>query len=277
MQAVRLVKQRGWSMRKVAKYFGAHPSTIMRWCRRDKLNGLVRIPTRSSRPKHHPRQLSEMLVAQIVSVRRERGRSAEVVQAELSRRGVHVSLSSVKRTLDRWGLTKKRGPKKRYHPPMDRPKVQKPGDLVQVDTVHRLRDDGSRVYVFTLIDVCTRYAYARAYPRISAQLAVDFVRRAQRSATFSFRTIQSDHGSEFSTYFTERVHVPHRHSRVRRPNDNAHLERFNRTIQEECIDKLITDPVIINKALPEYLKYYNEERLHFGLKLQTPQEVLRSY
>lgn len=25
-----------------------------------------------------------------------------------------------------------------------------------------------------------------------------------------------------------------RHTRLGRPNDNAHIERFNRTIQEEC-------------------------------------------
>ena len=89
--------------------------------------------------------------------------------------------------------------------------------------------------------------------------------------------LQSDHGSEFSTSFSERARIKHRHSRVRRPNDNAHLERFNRTIQEECLDALPKDTRIINRNLPKYLRYYNEKRHHFGLNLQTPLKVITSY
>lgn len=60
-------------------------------------------------------------------------------------------------------------------------------------------------------------------------------------------------------------------------NDNAHLERFNRTIQGECLGALPKDTKIINRNLPKYLRYYNEKRHHFGLNLQTPLQVVRSY
>lgn len=86
--------------------------------------------------------------------------------------------------------------------------------------------------------------------------------------------VQSDNGAEFSGRFTERVNAMHRHTRVRRPNDNAHLERFNRTVQEECLDTVPKNVDDLNAALKKYLPYYNEKRLHFGLKLQTPSEVL---
>lgn len=64
-------------------------------------------------------------------------------------------------------------------------------------------------------------------------------------------------------------------TRVHRPNDKAHLERFNRTLQEECIDTRRPDVGIINAQLPEYLRWYNEKRHHFGLKLETPATIIR--
>ena len=186
-----------------------------------------------------------------------------------------MSLSSVKRTLDRLGLLKKRSPWKRYRVPIGRPNAEKQGDLVQVDTIHLPTSQG-RIYVFTILDVYSRWAYARAYKKTTARIAMNFVTLAQEAAPFAFRVIQSDNGSEFSGWFTSHINSIHRHSRVRRPNDNAHLERFNRTIQEECLDQVQKKVKDLNAVIPKYLKYYNEKRLHFGLKLQTPLQVLTS-
>lgn len=268
--------RRGWGVRKVARYVGVSPGTVSKWVRKARLVGYHPIPTLSSRPRHHPQQLSRELVLKICEKRRIIKRSAEVVHRELINEGVFVSLSSVKRTLDRMGLIKKRSPWKRYHPPMLRPNAEKQGDLVQVDTVHLLTPEGRRVYVFTLLDVFSRWAYARAYLRANTRTSLRFIQRAQRLASFHFKTLQSDHGSEFSGWFTDHVLSIHRHSRVRRPNDNAHLERFNRTIQEECLDSVPKTVDDLNAALQKYIPYYNEKRLHFGLKLQTPLQVLNS-
>lgn len=265
--------RRGWGVRKVARYVGVSPGTISKWTKKAGEIGYRPIPTLSSRPKHHPKQLSKELAWKIYHKRVLTKRSAEVVHQELINDGVLISLSSVKRTLDRMGLLKKRSPWKRYHPPMQRPDVEKQGDLVQVDTIHLMRPEG-RVYVFTLLDVYSRWAYARAYPHANTRTALRFVQRAQKLARFRFKTLQSDHGSEWSQWFTDHVFSMHRHSRVRRPNDNAHLERFNRTIQEECLDgvpKTLTD---LNVALKKYIPYYNGKRLHFGLRLRTPLQAL---
>lgn len=267
--------RRGWGVRQVARYVGVSPGTITKWVKKAKVYGHVPIPTLSSKPKHHPQQLSDELVWKIFHKRIAIKRSAEVVQKELINEGVAVSLSSVKRTLDRLGLLKKRSPWKRYRVPMDRPNAATQGDLVQVDTIHIPTSQG-RIYVFTILDVFSRWAYARAYTRATARTAMNFVALAQAEATFPFKVIQSDNGSEFSGWFTDHINSIHRHSRVRRPNDNAHLERFNRTIQEECLDTLPKTVKDLNAAIPKYLKYYNEKRLHFGLKLQTPLQALTS-
>ncbi len=275
MEAVRLVKYRGWNTRQVARYTGYSQSAIVKWCKKDPTGGWRPIPTKSSRPKSHPKQLREEVVRRIIKLRFEtKGRCGEVVHKMLLNDGIKVSLNSVKRTLDRHGLINKRSPWKRYHPPTERPDVLNPGDLVQVDTIHLMKNQKERIYVFTLIDVFSRWVFARAYERANCKTALHFLQMAQFYARFKFNNIQSDHGSEFSTNFTERLKINHRHSRVRKPNDNGHLERFNHTLQDECLRKLKVDVNVINKEMPEYLKYYNNERLHLGLNLETPVQIL---
>jgi transposase InsO family protein len=265
-------------VRCAARRYGVSPGTVTKWCQKAKQIGVHPIPTHSSRPRSHPATLSVEITNLIVSIRFEHNRSAEVVHKRLKdEHGIEISLSSVKRTLDRRGLLNKRSPWKRYHPPQPRPPAQSPGSLVQMDTIHLMQTKIERMYVFTCLDVYSRWAWARAYPKIGAGIGIRFFHYAQKQAPFVFQTIQSDHGPEFSTHFTERIPSLHRHSRVRKPNDNAHLERFNRTIQTELISSLRPDPIIINKALPDYLKWYNEERHHFGLNLETPLSTIRCF
>ena len=276
--AVNLVKYRGWSMRRVALRFGVQPSTISRWCKHPLASGWHEIPTKKSRPKRSPRALDKDVVEAIIKKRITNHRCGQVVHQELLRNGIKVSLSSVQRTLERCYLLKKRSPWKRPHDATPRPDVAFAGDLVQLDTIHIMAPDGSRIYVYTLIDLYSRWAYAEVVEKIGAEVSVQFVKRARQTASFDFVMVQTDHGPEFSRWFTHHLwqeKIAHRHSRVRQSNDNAHVERFNRTVQEECLDRVANTILNFKKVLPKYLKYYNNERLHMGINYQTPMEVLR--
>ena len=135
-----------------------------------------------------------------------------------------------------------------------------------------------KLYVYTLIDLYSRWAYAEVAPRINVASSIPFVDRARKKAPFTFEVIQTDHGPEFSTWFThamQRRKLIHRHSRVRQSNDNAHVERFNRTIQEECLDHTANTLLNFKNVIPQYLKHYNTKRLHMGIDYQTPLEVLQ--
>lgn len=275
-EAARLVFK-GWTARKVGRHFGFHHTAVMKWVAQARKIGDVAIPTRSSRPHGHSRQLSKEVVRTIINTRKAHNRYAVVVHEELKRKGVQVSLSSVKRTLDRNYLTKKRSIFKRYHPHQDRPKPFQPGDWVELDTIHLMTGEKTRIYVFVLIDVFSRWAYARCYPKMSGRIALNFVRKAQKEASFEFKMLQSDHGPEFGAWFVEQVKKNHRYTRIGKPNDNAHIERLNRTLQEECVDKIPRRVHAINCALAKYLKYYNYERLHTGINFLTPMQVVPSY
>jgi transposase InsO family protein len=273
-QAADMVR-RGFSPTIVGRKFGVGSSTICKWVKKAKMIGYHPIPTLSSRPKHHPRELSNELVWKIFQQRLKTKRCAEVVHRELENQGVKISLSSVKRTLDRTGLLKKRSLWKRFHPHVDRPEVLKAGDLVEIDTIHLMIEKKTRIYIFVLIDVFSRWVYAKCYVNMNSALMLQFVREAQAEASFQFQMLQSDHGPEFGKWFVSQIKKSHRYTRIGKPNDNSHIERFNRSIQEECLDRVERSEEALNRAIKEYLLYYNNERLHMGINFKTPVQLLK--
>jgi len=276
--AVSLVKCQHWPMRKVARRFGVNVGTISRWCKRDVSSGRHPIPTRSSRPNTSPSALDKNIVAAIVQKRIGRRRCGQHIYHELKREGVSVSLISVQRTLSRLGMLKKRSPWKRPHDDTQRPEATFAGALLEVDTVHIRLPDGTKLYVYTIIDLFSRWAYAEVVKNISAAQSVRFIAQAMHVASFKFKMIQTDNGPEFQKMFRFRLYklgLTHRHSRVRQSNDQAHIERFNRTVQEECFDRTAHSFSNFKIALKKYLPYYNTERIHMGINYQTPLEVLR--
>lgn len=267
----------GRSVSEVARYFGYSKGAVSKWVKKSPPGGVHCIPTKSSRPHHHPRELAEDVVDKIIECKKKYDRCSDVIHQHLLNDGIKVSLNSVKRKLDYAGLIKKRSPWKRIHRSVKRPEALKPGDLVMVDTIHLMISARRRIYVYTLIDVYSRWCYAWAVERIGAGKSLEFLKRAQGLADFKFECIQSDNGSEFSQHFSERIKILHRHSRVRKPNDNSYVERFNRTLQEECLDNLPVNVRIFNRTLPIYLRYYNAERLHMGINFKTPNYLINCF
>ena len=277
MEAVNLVYQ-GWNQRKVARHLGLGSGTVSKWLKKDRNWGLRPIETLSSKPKSHPKQLSLEKIEAIVVQRKKHNRCAEIVHRELQNQGIIVSLSSVKRTLKRQGLIRKRSHLKRWHFSEARPLAIVAGDLVQIDTIHFVIGK-ERFYVYTLIDIASRWTYAKVSMRINTWNSLKFVKEAQNVAGFKFKMMQSDNGQEFSTWFSEhlgKLGLSHRHSRVRKSNDNAHVERFNRTLQEECLNNVNQDFQSFRKAINKYLPYYNGERLHLGIDFKTPLECVQA-
>ena len=276
-QAVKMVRS-GQSVRAVARHFGYSHSAVVKWCQKvpaDFYQYKV-IPTESSRPHHHPKELDPETVQRILDLRATTRRGAEFIHVLLARDGVAVSLSSVKRTLKRHGLTKYSKWKK-WHQSVPRPLPELPGLLVEADTVHVGRKDGSELYIYTLIDVHSRWTYAAPAAKISAAGGAMFALAGHETAPFQFHTVQTDHGPEFSKWFTKKLtekQIEHRHTRVRKPNDNAHIERFNRTLQDECISRLPKKLSVWQTEIPDYVRYYNHARPHQGIDWLTPVEKL---
>jgi len=244
-----------------------------------------RIPTLVSRPHTSPRAVAPAIVARVLELRTLLKRCAEVVwHHAVHKDGIRVSLSSVRRILKRSGCFAG-ARKKRVRPDNPkRPLVTQPGELVQTDTIHYICPlTKRRRYVYTVIDLYTRMAYAEVQSRILPGLAAGAVQRASRQFGFGFTLVQADNGPEFGRYFAQVLQhgsTAVRHSRLGRPNDNAHIERFNRTVQDECLGRYLTHKTSnkqVQVRLTAYLDYYNNERVHLSLQCKTPSEMLQRF
>lgn len=129
---------------------------------------------------------------------RELKRCAPIIHAHLRLEDIQVSLSSVERTLRRHRLTRRKKQAKDYIP-IPRPVADFPGSLVEMDTIHFMYSNFSRSYIYALIDLYSRLGYAEYHPKISHQTSLKVILNAQRYFGFDFKTIQTDHRSEFSS------------------------------------------------------------------------------
>ena len=289
------------SVAQVARRFGKNRSTIYRWIKKWRMQQNVllenpgrpsrtlgkvfrwqsvkwNIPTLSSAPKTHPNALNADIVSAILRIRQHRYECAEIIHYKLAKEGINISLSSIKRVIKRNELWRK---KRRYRWNEKRPLPTAPGELIQTDTVHYVNPlNHSKMYIYTVIDLYTRMAYAKISPNLSEKGAAETIFEAQEFMSFPFKMVQSDNGAEFQNHFQGRLNskgIKTRHSRVRHPNDDAHIERFNRTLRKECIGQYNPNKNInfIDHKLNRFIRYYNYDRIHLGIGLKTPYEVLQ--
>ena len=298
MQEVILEKR---SIAQVARRFGKNRSTIYRWIKKWRIQQNVllenpgrpsralgkvfrwqsvkwNIPTLSSAPKTHPNALNADIISAILRVRQRKYECAEIIHCRLAKEGINISLSSIKRVIKRNELWRK---KRRYRWNEKRPLPTAPGELIQTDTVHYVNPlNHSKMYIYTVIDLYTRMAYAKISPNLSEKGAAETIFEAQKFMSFPFKMVQSDNGAEFQNHFQGSLNskgIKTRHSRVRHPNDDAHIERFNRTLRKECIGQYNPNKNInfIDHKLNRFIRYYNYDRIHLGIGLKTPYEVLQ--
>ena len=168
---------------------------------------------------------------------------------------------------------KERSPRKRlrrkgFH-------ASQPGDLVEMDTIS-IFADGIKRYIFTAIDITTRFAFAYAYKSYSSTNGRDFLNKFTAVAPFPINRIQTDNGAEFLKHFAQSCkdnNLMHYFNYPRHPQSNGHLERFNRTVQEQFahwhIDYL-DEPQDFNRCLMDYLIWYNTERPHRSIGKLPP-------
>lgn len=162
-------------------------------------------------------------------------------------------------------------------PSVRRKKLRRPYGyrVLETDTVVRFID-GVRRYVLTGIDTEARTAFAGAYTNHGSASAADFLSKARDVLPGCPADVQTDNGSEFALHFHAAVEELglHFNTHPRSPQENAHVERFNRTLEEEFLRfhrPLLRDDVhTFNERLMDWLVWYNGERPHAALGQVAP-------
>ena len=289
----------------VARRYGRSRSTVYRWLKRwGEQNPHIRlvnynrsnvpvgmifrtgcakwnIVSRNCRPNTSPKALDSVLISKIIQTKLEIKRSNYVVWLTLQNEGIEVSFSSIRRVIAKHHLQRVRLYGKKYWKKNNpkRPEPKQPGDLVEVDTVYLTNNFGGKdLFITNIIDVYSRATYSVVGYKYDQKTTAEAVLAAQDYLGIKFKMVQCDNGREFGSLFKQTMNkkdIVVRHTRVRRPNDNAHIERFNRTMRDELIGPYTGKNIQeIGKSIKEYLIYYNYARIHTTLGM-TPMQVLQ--
>lgn len=275
-----------------AKHFGISRKTLHKWLKRFEERNLLTLEEISRTPQHvRSWTVTEEEERRITILRRAYlklgKRKLKVLYQDLY--GETISTWKIERVIRRHQLypnkvdyaksLKRRQeakPKLRIHILKETvQEVQEFGFLWHTDSVI-LWWNGKRVCILTALEEYTRIAYARIYPNNTSSTTQEFLQRLLYVSENKIRIMHSDNGSEFQGNFEKickTLGILQVYSRVRTPKDNAMLERFNRTIQEEWLalcEQGLDDLKQANDLLTDWLIFYNTKRPHQALDYKTP-------
>ena len=287
----------GLSRRAAAKLFNVSPTTAKKWWDRwqaasaAERRSLACLRDRSSRPHRSPNELPEAAQERICEVRRHTGWGPRLIAGVVGR-----PHSTVHTTLRRHGISRPPRPVReqviRYEWPC-------PGDLLHMDTKRYARfrrpghaKTGNRFttgaemraglgyeIAHTIVDDHTRLAYSELHPDERAETVIAFTARALEffiSLGIRPKRVMTDnawcytHSRELRELLAERG-IRHLTTRPRRPQTNGKVERFQQTMAREWAYGLTyRSSADRSRALPHWLRYYNEQRPHSGIGDRPP-------
>ena len=284
--------RRGESAREIAAALEICESTVRKWLRRYRAEGVAGLRDRSCRPRRSPAATPHRLVAWIDRLRRQRWTSAEIaVRLQLGR-------STVARLLQRRGLARLAA----LAPPVRvrRYEWPHPGDLLHVDVKklgrivrvghritgdrrHRVRDVGWD-YVHVAVDDASRLVYVEVLGDEDAATATAFVWRALgwfRRHGIRVRRLMTDNAfayrSHVFTALCQRHGVRQLRTRPYTPRTNGKAERFIQSLLREwAYRRPYATSAIRTRALGAWLHYYNWHRCHSSLHDEPPVSRLRA-
>lgn len=207
-----------------------------------------------------------------------------------------VSRSGLDRCLRRHGVSNLKAllpPKpKATHQPF---KAYEPGYLhIDIKYLPQMPDESRRRYLFVAIDRATRWVFIQIRNRKTASDAKAFVKALHKSCPIRIRTVLTDNGKEFTDrLFGSRSRQPtgrhvfdqlcqslgidHRLTRVRRPQTNGMVERFNGRIQDVLQTHHFHSGEALEKTLKRYVHLYNHQLPQSALKSNTPIQAMKQW
>ena len=146
------------------------------------------------------------------------------------------------------------------------------------DFVHDQLATGPKLRILTVIDEYSRECLAlHAARKLTAHDLVEVMERlvAERGAPAHMR---SDNGSEFIARILQGWLAEHKvktlYIEPGSPWQNGHVESFNGSLRDECLDRELMLSVAEARVLIEdYRRHYNEERPHGGIGYRTPAQT----
>ena len=279
----------------VCETFGISRATLYRWMKRFDSKDLSSLREESRRPRKVRKPLwSREIMAAVKALREEyprwgkdklvvlvRGQGHEVSTSTVGRILRHLRQRGELREPKRRNISAKRRNRRPYGVRKPRDYVaERPGDLVQVDTLDVRPFPGVTLKQFTARDVISRWDVIEARRRATATTAKEFIETLERRMPFRVKALQVDGGSEFYSDFEEECQRRKIHLFVlppKSPKLNGCVERAQRTHTEEFYEvyEVPWNVTSLNPRLQKWEYVYNCIRPHQALNYKTPLQFLK--
>lgn len=268
---------RGCSLSELSREFRIAREVLSRWWQRYQRDGLPGLAPHSRRPRRS-RSTTPALIRRMLQLRRRRLGPARIAAL------TGVCAKTVHRVLVRHGQSRlpraPRRPSKRYE-------KSRPGELLHLDikllpSLRNARYD----YEFAAVDDYTREAVVALTTEQTSAAATTFLEQVVATMPYRIEAILTDNAMAFTMRYAQHhdrltrfqqacqsLGIVHHLLRPRHPQSNGKVERFFRTVDDECLALQRRWTFHHRRrALDRFVWFYNHERPHLSLNGQTPVE-----
>jgi transposase InsO family protein len=275
--------EQGVSLSALSRKTGISREVLSRWWVRYKEQGRAGLEPRSRRPRRSPGRLTAEIEQEILALRNRGWGPARIALA------LGIGHSSVHRVLLRCGRNRLRSVAPRV---FRRYEKTRPGELLHLDLKYLYRwPNSQREYAFAGVDDFSREAVAHIRPDRTSADAAAFLEQVVTTLPYRIEAVLTDNDliftmryafhSQRQTRFQQACRslgIEHWLARPHHPESNGKVERFFRTMDEECFAvHRPRSPEARMRHLEEFMWYYNYQRPHLSLHGLTPVERRRAY
>lgn len=202
-----------------------------------------------------------------------------VAYAMLDKDIVAASPSSIYRILKKEGLLNKWNVAKRSLKGRGFDQPDYPHKHWHTD-IKYLNFNGTLLFLISVLDGYSRYVLHHEVRHYMAGYDVQLtVQKAKEKYPSAKPGLITDNGAQYISKefkaFIKNIEVTHIKTSVAYPQSNGKIERFHRTISQECLRT--KSPITLEdfkEYIASYIKHYNSERLHSSLHYLTPEDFL---
>jgi transposase InsO family protein len=265
----------GIPLQVLSEQHGIARPVLSRWWARYQAGDLAGLRPRSRRPHRSPTRQPPAVIAAIDAAR-DFGWGVARIADEIG-----VGHGTVQRALERSGRNQWPRPTRR---PVRRYEKTRPGELLHLDLKYLPQLGNRPEFEYAAIDDFSREATAQIAGERSAVAATRFLELVLAELPYRVEAVMTDNDMMFTmryAYYSTRLTrfeqalksagIEHRLIRPRSPESNGKVERFIKTVDDECyrIVQPRTSRARVG-ALKLFLDYYNHARPHQSLGGESP-------
>ncbi len=280
---VELAGREDANVRALCRRYGISPTTGYTWLARHRAEGAAGLIDRARRPNASPRQTAPGIEARVVALRAQHptwgGRKLRRRLADLGVADAPAP-STITSILNRHGLI---APEAALtHRPIQRFEAAAPNERWQLDFTGHFALEQGRCHPLPVLDDHSRFALGLAAcpdeqgSTVQAHLTALFRRYGLPCSLLCdngppWGAVRSEHQLTSVGVWLIRLGIEVWHGRPRHPQTQGKLERLNRTLTADVLDRRrYPDLAAVQTAFDAWRHGYNQERPHEALGLATP-------